>query len=210
MELKFEEWKQKGNYSEEYINNISELMSWGIDIGMAQSIIERVRDKKNILIVGAVASGKTKLLNLLLNITDKNERFRYLYNSSGDKYNDYAMHVEHQNRIEYHINMVNEEYHRIKKEISQNSQKFWEKPDFYVIDDVYQDDLIKIVKQLKESYSKGTISTCFLRNKGDLQFIDMYLKNYFDIIIVVESYKKIEGIFSIPKNEIEEKNIPLL
>jgi len=210
MNLKFEEWKQKGNYGEEYISNINELISWGIDIEMAQSIIDNVRDKKSILIVGPIACGKTKFLNLLLNITNKNEKFRYLYNSNTEKYNDSAMNIEHQNRIEYHINLVNKDYHIIKKEIPQNTQEFWEKPSFYVIDDVYQDDLIKIITNLKDAIMEGTLSTCFLRNRGDLNYIDIFLKSYFDIIIYIKSYKNIEGIFSTPKNQIKNKNLPLL
>lgn len=210
MNLKFEEWKQKGNHGEDYISNINELINWGIDLEMAQSIIDEVRDKKNILIVGPVGCGKTKFLNLLLNTTNKKEKFRYLYNSINDKYSDSAINIEHQSRIEYHINLVNKDYHIIKKEIPQNTQKFWEKPNFYVIDDVYQDDLIKIINHLRDAIMKGTLSTCFLRNRGDLNYIDMFLKNYFDIIIYIKSYKNIEGIFTTPKNEIKNRNIPLL
>lgn len=182
-----------------YLDNIKELMSWGIDDVIVQSIIKGIKTKKNILIVGAVAKGKTKLLNLLLNITNKNEKFCYLYNSSGEKYNDYSMNVEHQSRIEYHINLINKDYHAIEEGILKSSQEFLEKSNFYVIDDIYQDDLVEIVKQLKKSFYKGTISTCFLRNIDDLEFIDVFLKSYFDIIILLEGYKKIKGVFSTHK-----------
>lgn len=181
-------------------HNAQIALEWTGDPIKALWIAEAIESKKNILILGPVGSGKTKLINDLLLMSLPEENFRYIFRSPGEEFTEYDLHSEFHNRVEYSINMNFDKFHVLKKGISPKEQSYWMKPDFYVIDDLNRSDLISTTTRVKKSIELPMISTIQCSNEHDLQFIDMYLKHNFNVFIFLNRYKDVSHVMYLDNN----------
>ncbi|RRJ54835.1 hypothetical protein EHV15_35265 [Paenibacillus oralis] len=181
-------------HGERFVQNLQLAFKWTEDPAFAHWIAEAIGQEKNILVFGRCRSGKTKLVNELLGMIDPSKKFRYIYRSTGDSFHDYEMQTEFHDRIEYSINMEKMPFHILKRGIPSEDPRYWMKPEFFVIDDIHRSDLSNIVSRIKKDIQLPMIATFQSYNKDDLDYINMYLKSFFDLFIVVESYQNISHV----------------
>jgi AAA+ ATPase superfamily predicted ATPase len=186
---------------ERYNQNTEIAFQWTDDPAEARWIAEAVEEYRNILIMGPLASGKTKLLNELLRMSLPEDRFRYIYRSENGVFNDYELHREFHSRVEYAINLIYEPFHMVKRGIPTDQPAFWEKPKFYVIDDIDHNDLITITSRVKRDLRLPMIATIQFFGERDLHFIDTYLKQNFDVFIILNRYKEVSHVLFSDSNK---------
>lgn len=182
------------DYGERYVQNLDIILKWTDDPVASQWIAEGIQQEMNILIFGRCGTGKTKLVNELLRMTDPRKKFRYVYRSSGDTFNDIEMHPEFHERIEYSINMEKVPFHNLKRGIPSEDRRFWIKPDFFVIDDVNPEDLSNIVSRIYEDIQLPMIATIEVNERDDIDYININLKRFFNIFIMLESFQNISNV----------------
>lgn len=186
--------QKTSDYGERFTQNLQLAFTWTKNPMYAHSIAEAIKQEKSILILGGVGSGKTKLVSNLIRMSDPNRTFRYLYRSKLNTFNDYEMPSELQSRIEHSINLLREPSYNSKNITHSDNSDYWAKPNFYVIDDILLSDLPHIVNQIKNDIDVPMIATCQASNRENLEFINMNISRFFDMLIVVESYQNISHV----------------
>ncbi|QOY37615.1 hypothetical protein AWH56_008545 [Anaerobacillus isosaccharinicus] len=167
------------------VTSTKTLKEWGCDEFIAESVNSAIKEKKNILIVGDLASGKTKMMNELISLSNPNMKYQFFYNSRGNE-----------NLLEQGYIVEERNRSRLIDSVDTLSQpcNINESVDFVVIDDVFREELVTIIKQLHDNKKEGTIATAFLRSESDLELIAIHLKKHFDLMIYLNGYKNTQSI----------------
>lgn len=172
-----------------------QMKKWTTNGVFAECISEAVLQGKNILIIGTVGSGKAMLLNDLIQMNSQKKKFRYIYRSMDNEISSYALSSELQSCMEYSINLQKEPFHMIKRGLTSDNPLYWAKPDLFVVDDIPRQDLMTITHRLQESCIPAPVLATFMANKqDDLNFINVYVKKFFDLIIILQSYQDISHV----------------